>query len=206
MKKHEFFGIPLFQKKVKNHAKIKEEILGSTGHAKGYEDPMESQWLKKENKQGLAFSDYKAGAELSGAYNHLGAIKYMEDSKGNYDASQLGLETFYSDYFAGVVDCDHKALDKLYAPEIEAFMKGVQEILESTEEVCKENYVVHFVEFGPSSLDILVQYHLQVDGWSHELQVRTAINLEVIRLTERLGVDFAFPSQSLYVETLPDKS
>ena len=89
---------------------------------------------------------------------------------------------------------------------IEAFMKGVEKILESTEEVRKDNYVVHFVEFGPSSLDILVQYHLQVDGWSHELQVRTAINLEIIRLTEQLGVDFAFPSQSLYVETLPDKS
>ena len=90
--------------------------------------------------------------------------------------------------------------------KIEAFMKGVEKILESTEEVRKDNYVVHFVEFGPSSLDILVQYHLQVDGWSHELQVRTAINLEIIRLTEQLGVDFAFPSQSLYVETLPDKS
>jgi len=114
MKKHEFFGIPLFQKKAKNHAKIKKEILGA----------MEWQWLKKQNKQGLAFSDYKAGAELSGAYNHLGAIKYMEDSQGNYDASQLGLETFYSDYFGGVVESDHKELDKLYAPEIEAFMKS----------------------------------------------------------------------------------
>jgi len=40
MKKHEFFGIPLFQKKAKNHAKIKKEILGA----------MEWQWLKKQNR------------------------------------------------------------------------------------------------------------------------------------------------------------
>ena len=90
--------------------------------------------------------------------------------------------------------------------KIEAFMAGIHEILESTEEVRKDNYEVHFLEFGPSSLDIFVNFHIKVDGWHHEMAVRSKINLDVIRLTERLGVDFAFPSQSLYVETLPQKS
>ena len=90
--------------------------------------------------------------------------------------------------------------------KIEAFIAGVKEILEKTEEVRKDNYEVHFLEFGPSSLDVFVNFHIQVEGWHHEMVVRSTINLEIIRLTERLGVDFAFPSQSLYVESLPSKA
>jgi MscS family membrane protein len=90
--------------------------------------------------------------------------------------------------------------------DINAFVEGVRAILEATEEVKKDNYEVHFVEFGPSSLDIITSFYLKVEGWHHEMVVRSKINMEIIRLSEKLGVDFAFPSQSIYVESVPKKA
>jgi MscS family membrane protein len=90
--------------------------------------------------------------------------------------------------------------------KISAFVDGVRSILESTETVKKDNYEVHFVEFGPSSLDIITSYYLAVTGWHDEMVVRSEINMQIIRLAEKLGVDFAFPSQSIYVESMPQRS
>ena len=47
----------------------------------------------------------------------------------------------------------------------------------------------------------MTSYYLRVDGWHDEMVVRSKINMEIIHLAEKLGVDFAFPSQSLYVES-----
>jgi MscS family membrane protein len=90
--------------------------------------------------------------------------------------------------------------------QITDFVEGVRGILESTETVKKDNYEVHFIEFGPSSLDIITSYYLSVDGWHDEMIVKSEINMNIIRLAEKLGVDFAFPSQSIYVESLPKRS
>jgi len=89
---------------------------------------------------------------------------------------------------------------------ITAFVEGVRNILSNTEEVNQGNAEVHFLEFGASSLDVMTSYYLRVDGWHDEMVVRSKINMEIIRLAETLGVDFAFPSQSLYVESLPSKT
>jgi MscS family membrane protein len=89
--------------------------------------------------------------------------------------------------------------------KISAFVEGLRSILESTEAVKKDNYEVHFVEFGPSSLDIFTSYYLVVGGWHDEMVARSEINMRIIQLSEKLGVDFAFPSQSIYVESLPQR-
>ena len=90
--------------------------------------------------------------------------------------------------------------------KITEFVEGIRGILEGTEDVKKDNYEVHFLEFGPSSLDIMTSYYLTVPGWHEEMLVRSEINLQIIHLAEKLGIDFAFPSQSLYVESLPAKT
>ena len=56
-----------------------------------------------------------------------------------------------------------------------------------------------------SSLDILVYYHLVVADWHDELRARSQNILEFMRLAESIGVSFAFPSQSVYVESTPSE-
>ena len=44
-----------------------------------------------------------------------------------------------------------------------------------------------------------------VPSWSEELAARHEIMLSIIRLAETLGVNFAFPTQTLHVENFPGK-
>ncbi len=86
---------------------------------------------------------------------------------------------------------------------LESFCAGVRAILQGRTEVKQDAISVAFNALGASSLDVLVNYHLKVDGWDQELAVRQAVLCEVLRLAERLDVSFAFPTQTLHVASMP---
>jgi len=86
---------------------------------------------------------------------------------------------------------------------IAAFVSGFRDILEQSEQVVTEKSEVHFTEFGASSLDIMFSYYLDVPGWHDELVARSAINISLMELAAKLNVSFAFPSQSVYIESMP---
>lgn len=88
---------------------------------------------------------------------------------------------------------------------IQAFVEGIRAIMAANPATVKDSYEVNFMEFGPSSLDILMNFHLEVDGWHGEMTERARIYMEILRLAEELGVGFAYPSQSLYLEATPDR-
>jgi MscS family membrane protein len=89
--------------------------------------------------------------------------------------------------------------------QLEAFVADVHAMLGSVEAV-QEGYQVRINDLGASSIDILVQYHLVVPGWDAELAMRAEHILNFMRLAEKNGVSFAFPSTSVYVESMPAKS
>jgi len=59
---------------------------------------------------------------------------------------------------------------------------------------------IHFTEFGGSSLDIMVLYYIDTMDWGVFLRVKEEINFEIMRIVQHHGADFAFPSQSVYIE------
>jgi len=65
---------------------------------------------------------------------------------------------------------------------------------------------VVFSGYGASSLDIMLYFFLEVSDWSNELVERQNIYLEILRLSKELGISFAFPTQTLHMETFPEKS
>jgi MscS family membrane protein len=87
--------------------------------------------------------------------------------------------------------------------KVQAFVEGVRAILAAHPEV-EKTYEVHFNGFGASSLEILVYYHVVVPSWTAELEAKAENYLEFLRLARALGVSFAFPSTSLYVESTPE--
>lgn len=89
--------------------------------------------------------------------------------------------------------------------KIEAFMEGVKNIILANPLTNKENFHVAFVNYGPSSLDIMVYFFLQVKDWGEELMGRQNIYLEILRLAKELKVSFAYPTQSLHIENFPEK-
>lgn len=89
--------------------------------------------------------------------------------------------------------------------KIEAFLEGIKNIIKNNPNTRKDYFHVVFNRFGPSSLDILLYFFLKVPDWSNELVEKQNIFLEILRLAQELGVDFAFPTQSLHVESFPEK-
>lgn len=85
--------------------------------------------------------------------------------------------------------------------KLRAFCRGIQQILDDTEATNKSNAIVRFNDFGESSLDILVSFHLIVPNASTELMERETILLRIMELASELGVEFAFPTRTLVVET-----
>jgi len=90
--------------------------------------------------------------------------------------------------------------------KVQAFCEGVRAIIKATDGMRKDYYVVEFQGFGPSSLDILMNAFVATGDYTTEMRVRSHLNLQILRLAERLEIGFAFPSQSLYVESMPRES
>ena len=83
---------------------------------------------------------------------------------------------------------------------VDQFVEAVRTLLAEHPQVADTTREVHFQGFGDSALEVLMYFFLDVPDWSTELSSRAAIYSEVRRIADRLGVDFAFPSMTVYVE------
>ena len=90
------------------------------------------------------------------------------------------------------------------AETIEAFCAGILQIVYANPSIEDASAKANLVNFGASSLDIMVNIRFVVDDYFGELRAKQAFLLEVIRLAEKMEVGFAFPSTSLYVESTPE--
>lgn len=62
---------------------------------------------------------------------------------------------------------------------------------------------VRIANFGDSSIDMMVYCFTHTTNWGEYLEIKEALAYEIKELVAAAGSDFAFPSQSLYVETVP---
>ena len=88
--------------------------------------------------------------------------------------------------------------------QIQAFCEGIRAIIQANPHTRKDYYEVHFSGFGSHALEIMVYFFFEVPTWSDELRERHNVFLEILRLAEKLGVQFAFPTQTLHVESLAE--
>lgn len=86
------------------------------------------------------------------------------------------------------------------SPEkIEAFCEGVRELIRRHPYTRKDYYQVYLNDFGATSLNVLLYMFFETPEWNTELRERHRFMLDVIRLAAKLGVEFAFPTQTLHV-------
>ncbi len=88
---------------------------------------------------------------------------------------------------------------------IEVFVQGLKEIVKAHPKTRKDYYEVHLNEMADFSLNIMFYIFFKVPSWSEELQSRHEILISIISLAKELGVNFAFPTQTLHMETFPEK-
>jgi MscS family membrane protein len=65
--------------------------------------------------------------------------------------------------------------------------------------------MVHLVNFSASSIDISLYYFTKTTNWVEWRQIVHENILEFKRIVEREGAAFAFPSQSIYLESTPSE-
>jgi MscS family membrane protein len=84
--------------------------------------------------------------------------------------------------------------------KIEQFLEGLRQMAIRHPKVREEGYYVYLSEMADSSLNILFRVQLDVPDYVSELKIKEELYFGILRLGETLGVSFAFPSRSLYIE------
>jgi MscS family membrane protein len=85
-----------------------------------------------------------------------------------------------------------------------AFTEGIRELVRTHPYTRKDYFLVYLNQFGPSSLDILLYIFHEVPDWSTELRERERMLLDIVRLAQHLGVEFAFPTQTVHLHRSED--
>jgi len=80
----------------------------------------------------------------------------------------------------------------------------IENMLKSHEGISqKDSLMVYFDSFGDSSLNLFIYAFASTANWAKYLETREDIHIKLMQIVEENGSSFAFPSQSVYVETLP---
>lgn len=87
---------------------------------------------------------------------------------------------------------------------LQAFIDGVRQVID-THPATLPGPIVELKDFGASSLDVMVIFNMEAPDYGAECRIRGEVYMSFIALGEALEVDFAFPSQSLYLESTPDR-
>ena len=64
------------------------------------------------------------------------------------------------------------------------------------------NYFVRIDSFSESSIDMLVQTFTETNDWGEYLKIKENLAVQIIEIVEKNNAGFAFPSQSIYIESL----
>ena len=83
--------------------------------------------------------------------------------------------------------------------KLEAFCEGIRELILQHPTTKKEGFHVYFNSMGDFSLNILLYVFFVVPDWSEELKGKHRLLMDIVRLGEKMGVDFAFPTQTLHL-------
>jgi len=91
--------------------------------------------------------------------------------------------------------------------QIENILLDIKTMLRNHEGISQKNtMLVNFVSFDDSSLGILIYTFSNTAIWAKYMNIKEDVNLKIMKIIENNKAEFAFPSQSLYVESLPPQN
>jgi len=89
--------------------------------------------------------------------------------------------------------------------KIERALAGIRGLIESDPGIRTDFYLVNLNRFGDSAIEIFVYCFTNTTVWKEYMEIRERFHLAILRLLEGEGVGLAFPSQSIYLEKLPEE-
>ncbi len=107
----------------------------------------------------------------------------------------------------------HRRIRWLIGLEYKTNIDQLKKIRDQLTKLIKENndfakndnsgFFVRIDSFSDSSIDMLVQVFTVTNDWSEFLKIKEELAVSIIEIVESNKAGFAFPSQSLYVESFP---
>jgi MscS family membrane protein len=90
--------------------------------------------------------------------------------------------------------------------QVKHIVHEIRYLLHNHENISQdETILVNFKEFGDSALNIFVYAFTHTSNWKTYMDIRQEIQLRIMQIVETNGSSFAFPSQSVYVESMPQR-
>jgi len=88
------------------------------------------------------------------------------------------------------------------AGQMQNILIDIKEMLKNHEGIAqKETMLVNFTSFDDSSMGIFIYTFTNTSNWQAYMNIKEDVNLKIMEIIEKNGSEFAFPSQSLYIET-----
>lgn len=84
--------------------------------------------------------------------------------------------------------------------QIREALKRIETLLKEDEGVDQEYMLVQFTDFGPSSLDVFLYYFSKSTVWKEYLDTRERVNLKIMECLEEMGLELAFPTQTMHLK------
>ncbi len=92
--------------------------------------------------------------------------------------------------------------------QLRAIRDGIEKYVMENDAFAKPPEVLLFVRidsFSDSSIDIMLYCFTKTTNWGDWLEIKERLAYAIKDIVEQAGSAFAFPSQSLYIETAPDE-
>lgn len=93
------------------------------------------------------------------------------------------------------------------ADKISEIVKAIRTMLEMHPDIDqRQTLLVYFNEFSSSSLNIMVYCFTKTTVWAAWLEAQQKVFLNIIEIVHQHGADFAFDTQTLYIDNEPSKT
>ena len=96
---------------------------------------------------------------------------------------------------------------KTTVKQLQNIRDQISHLIKSDSNFAKNEHTDFFVRvdsFSESSIDMLVQVFTVTNDWGEYLKIKENLAVKIIEIVENNLTSFAFPSQSIYIESLPN--
>ncbi|MFD2246613.1 mechanosensitive ion channel family protein [Pontibacter ruber] len=88
--------------------------------------------------------------------------------------------------------------------QIRTIVTEIQEYIDN-HPMTNQDGRTRFLKLGPHSKDVMVLYFINTIDWNEYIDIKQEITYKIVEIVERNGAEFAFPSQTLYIERPQEK-
>ncbi len=90
--------------------------------------------------------------------------------------------------------------------QMQQIIADIKTMLKNHEGISQEStMLVNFTTFGDSSLNILIYTFSNTANWAKYMDIKEDVNLKIMKIIEQNRSAFAFPSRSIYLESMPNQ-